>query len=152
SSRWQSLRYKVMRVGGGPETPVILLNTEHGVLLGDEPPFRLRVTDHGFALTFRHEQSLDYGIMERSYILQYSVRGDEVTRITPFALQPEDFLDEWVHMPWAEASRWVAPSRRDELQSWHEKFSGKSSGTNETYGDTEHSRITELTAVHRCPA
>src|SRR5262249_36570650 len=58
SSRWQSLRYKVMRVGGGPETPVILLNTEHGVLLGDEPPFRLRVTDHGFALTFRHEQSL----------------------------------------------------------------------------------------------
>jgi hypothetical protein len=140
TSRWQTLRYKLLRLGDTPDSPRVILNAEHGVLRDREPPFHLSATASGFSLRFWHEQSLDLGIMDRRYVLTYEVNGDRASRIPPFAFRPEDFLDEWIHMPWSEASRWVPSNRRNELQPWHERFGG---GNRACCG--------ELESVRSCP-
>jgi hypothetical protein len=122
TSRWQGLRYKVMRLGASPYEPQFMLRAEHGVLIDRDPIFELTTTADGFKLTFWEEQHLDDGIMVREYVLNYMLQGDRVKRVAPLAVKPEDFLDEWIHLPWSEAAEWVEPSARDEMQNWHERL------------------------------
>jgi len=122
TSRWQGLRYKVMRLGASSYKPQFILRAEHGVLIDRDPIFELMTTADGFKLTLWEEQHLDAGIMEREYVLNYLLQGNSVKRIAPLALKPEDFLDEWLHLPWSEAAEWVEPSARDEMQNWHERL------------------------------
>ena len=61
-------------------------------------------------------------VLVRDHIVRYEVEGDKVTRVPPFAFEPEGFLDEWIDMPWEEASLWVDPSASEELHAWHEKL------------------------------
>ncbi|HJQ22726.1 MAG TPA: hypothetical protein VKA60_02345 [Blastocatellia bacterium] len=122
TSRWQGLRYKVMRIGSSPYEPQFIARAEHGVLIDKAPMFKLTTRVDGFRLSFWEAQSLDGGIMERRYVLNYALTGSGLKRIAPLAFRPEDFLDEWIHLPWAAASEWVEPSRLAELQSWHERL------------------------------
>lgn len=118
-SRWQSVRYKMLRIGASPYAPNVVLSAEHGILRDREPACKLTATANTFRLDFWGLQSLDYGIQERAYILRYSVDGDRVTRIAPLASRPEDFLDEWINLPWEEAARWVDATNREAMQRWH---------------------------------
>jgi hypothetical protein len=122
TSRWQMLRYKVLRVGATPEEPEIIVKAGHGILIDKEPIFRLTTTSDGFKFTFWHEQSLDGGIQERHHVLNYSLRGNNVRRIAPLALRPEDFLDEWIHLPWDEAAQWAEPAKLTEIKAWHKRL------------------------------
>lgn len=131
SSRWQMLRYKILRIGASPYEPNVVLSATHGILTDREPPFKLRATTNGFQLDFWEGQSLDAGIQERAYILRYSVDGDRVIRIAPLASRPEDFLDEWIKLPWEEAVRWVDAPNREAMQRWHQRL--QYTYTEETY-------------------
>ncbi len=71
--------------------------------------------DDWFAVTKGKERKLDGepGVS----IARYQVIGDELTRMQPLALTPEDFLDEWVQLDWSEAVH--SSSQCSDLPKWH---------------------------------
>jgi len=86
------LRYKILRPGPSPDEPRVLLDRHEPLNERFHPPFRLEVDDDWFAVTKGKQRKLDgeAGIS----IARYQVNGDELTRMQPLALTPEDFLDE----------------------------------------------------------
>jgi hypothetical protein len=122
SSNWQSIRYKVLRPGADAEHPRVVMRGEEGIFLGVEPRYALSVKRDGLTLTFTGEQHLDGGLLTRRYIENFTVDETSAKRIAPLAARPEDFLDEWVQLPWSAAARWSEPGARSELKRWHEKL------------------------------
>ncbi len=47
-----------------------------------------------------------------------------MSRIDPVALQPQDFVDEWLTHPWPEMESRSAGASRDKLEKWHNFLSG----------------------------
>ena len=109
------LRYKILRPGQSPDEPRILLDRRETVNEKFEPLFRLELQDDWFAITRGKDRKLDGnpGVS----IARYQVIGDNATRMQPLALDPEDFLDEWVQLDWNEAAH--SSSQSPELQKWH---------------------------------
>jgi hypothetical protein len=87
-----------------------------------DEPVRLAVGARGFTLADIGDQSLDGGILERVNVHRYSVAGDRVTRVPPIAVLPQDFVDEWIGVPWEEARRWSSASAMDRLRFWHARL------------------------------
>ena len=114
-----SLRYKILRAGRSPDEPRILLDRRESLNEKFQPPFRLEVDDDWFAVTKGKERKLDGepGVS----IARFQVIGDEMTRIQPLALTPEDFLDEWVQLDWSEAAH--SSSQASDLPMWHSRLS-----------------------------
>jgi hypothetical protein len=119
TSNWQELRYQVERPGLEPSHPNVILTGRESVFLGDETAFALSGGPYGFSLKFRGEHSLDSGIMIRDHIMKYQTEGNQLTRISPVATSVEDFLDEWINMPWQDAVRWSDQSNSADLARWH---------------------------------
>jgi hypothetical protein len=73
-----------------------------------------------FALTWGGSRKLDGepGV----FISRFEIHPDRVLRIPPLALVPEDFLDQWIQLPWNEAKRWVESTKELDLSRWHEKL------------------------------
>jgi hypothetical protein len=122
SSNWQGLHYRVLRPGASPETPRVLLKEERGVHIGVDEPFRLKITSRGFEIHNVGSQGLDSSLLTRVHVQKYQVTGDKVTRVPPFALLPEDFLDEWFSLKWEDAAQWTSDQAKSELEHWHERF------------------------------
>jgi hypothetical protein len=141
SSNWQSLRYKVMRVGQTPDHPQILFSERQSVFLGNDETFKLRVGRKGFQISQIADQSLDSGILTRVHIQKYEVAGNRVSRVPPLGLVPQDFLDEWVQLPWEEATHWVSSKNQDVLQVRHSLL-----------GLEDRKFGTEFDYVQSCPA
>ncbi|HEY0384527.1 MAG TPA: hypothetical protein VGC64_00880, partial [Pyrinomonadaceae bacterium] len=122
NSNWQSIRYKVLRPGNSATQPRVIMSREGEIFLGVEPRYSLSVKENGFTLTFTGALNLDAGLFSRLYVENFMVDERSATRVAPVALRAEDFLDEWIQLPWNEAARWSAPGRRTELKRWHEKL------------------------------
>jgi hypothetical protein len=41
-------------------------------------------------------RSIDTAIHDRAHVLHFKVEGSTVQRADPVALQPQDFVDEWI--------------------------------------------------------
>src|SRR5215472_4758021 len=106
--------------GQSPDEPRILLDRREPLNEEFHPPFRLEVEDDWFALTKGKERKLDGepGVS----ITRYQVIGDQMTRMQPLALMPEDFLDEWVQFDWTEAADFSSES--PDLSKWHSILNG----------------------------
>jgi len=141
SSNWHSLRYKVMRPGRTAEELQTLLAEQQTIFLGNDEDFKLRVNRKGFQISQVSEQLLDFGILTRVHVQKYEVTGNQVSRVPPFAMIPQDFLDEWVQLPWDEASRWTSSKNQADLQEWHSLLK---------YQDREFE--TEFDFVQQCPS
>jgi hypothetical protein len=116
----RDLRYKVLRPGRSADEPVLLLDRREPVIPEFDPPFQLRAERDWFSLTRGKTRKLDGepGIV----IARYEIGETQVTRLQPFALTPEDFIDEWVQLNWADASKWSTPAAQSEIQQWHSKL------------------------------
>lgn len=132
-----NLRYKLMRSGRSPDEPITLLDRRELINRKFDPPFRIRSEEDWFAVTRGKQRKLDgeSGVS----IARYEVIGQQVKRIHPLALTPQDFLDEWVQLSWDEAARWTSEPGRPDLQSWHAKL-------NSLQFDS-----TEMKVVQPCP-
>jgi hypothetical protein len=95
-----------------------VLATQHGFWLSpDEPPVRLTPNELLLELTGNRIDT-----ERRTHVLRYRVAPASAERIDPVALQPHDFVDEWLTRPWNEMeSRSVG---RD-LKKWHEFLHGE---------------------------
>ena len=120
TSAWMELRYRVARPGPAPYQPRILLDRRESVYGPDDCP--VTMMPKGFEIRFYTSQDLDVDTLIRDHTERYEVKGDKVRRVPPFSSPPDGFLDEWLSMPWDEASRWIAPSASAELHKWHEWF------------------------------
>ena len=120
TSNWQSLRFKVLRPGASPDEPKVILSSSQTIFGTD---YKARIERGVVALAFQGDMSLDIDLMIREHSVRYRVQGDRATRVPPLATKPEDFLDEWVALPWDEARRWTAPVA--ELERWHTRLEPK---------------------------
>ncbi len=111
-----------MRPGPSADKSEVLLSEEKGIYLGVDDVYRLSVFTNGFRISQVAAQDLDVGILTRIHVQNYSVIGDRVTRIPPIAVAPQDFLDEWIDLPWQEAARWSSAENLPELQDWHSRL------------------------------
>lgn len=120
TSFWQAIRYKVFRVGSKPYRPKRIMSRKETVYEGNDLVYRLSTESKGFTLSFTGETFASG--TTRQHVARYAVVGDQVRRVAPIALEPQDFLDEWISLPWKEASRWSEPSVRSGLRGWHAKL------------------------------
>jgi hypothetical protein len=136
SGRDDVVRYEVLDPGPKAAEPTVLL-THQEKLVGDfNPPFLLDVHEDWFAITEGKLRRLDRGLGVT--ISRYQVRENQVQRIAPLALTPQDFLDQWVQLPWADASQWSKGPSGDALKEWHSELSGLLPDS------------TEIRSVHLC--
>jgi hypothetical protein len=142
-SNWQALRYKVMRPGDSFDHPQTLLSRQEEIYVGRGESFKLSVSGDGFQISQWGSQSLDADILTRVHVHKFTVAGSQVSRVRPLALLPQDFLDEWVELPWEEASHWVASTNPSSLQGWQSRLKQNHSGNTRF--------TTEYDFVQPCP-
>jgi hypothetical protein len=114
-SSWNMLAYDLYRLSGSSVKKIFA--GEHEIWFGGgEPIVRLSPDDLRIEL---RDRSIDAAVHSRTHVLHYRVGLKEVERIDPVALQPQDFVDEWLTRPWAEMESRTAASARDRLKKSH---------------------------------
>jgi hypothetical protein len=122
SSNWQAIRYRLERPGSSPSNPAVIASGEGTTFLQDGAAFALVAAVDSARLEYYGEFRNDGGRLARTHVLSYLVRGDQVTRVAPIALSPEDFVDEWMTLPWEAAAEWVSKSNIENIKLWHENL------------------------------
>jgi hypothetical protein len=115
------LYFKVLRPGVNADKPDVLLTRRDKIHPQFAPAFQVDVETDWFAITEGKIRRLDGepGVS----ILRYELSGNQVQRIAPLAVLPEDFLDQWVQSSWNDAKKWTKESPETTLQDWHTKLS-----------------------------
>jgi hypothetical protein len=122
-SSWNGLSYDLYRLGANSEAAVPIFSGEHGIWFGAEHPCQARLAPHELLMELR-DRSIDAGIHNRTHVLRYEIKPDFVERVDPVALQPQDFVDEWLSRPWSEMESRSSAAGREKLQQWHDFLSG----------------------------
>jgi hypothetical protein len=122
-STWNMLAYDLFRLSAGAPEAVPILSGEHGIWFGAEHPYQVRLELNDLLMEIR-DRSIDPVIHNRAHILHYKVEDTAVTRIDPVALQPQDFVDEWLNQPWEVMESRSAAAEDGKLKLWHEFLSG----------------------------
>lgn len=120
TSNWQEIRYRAERAGKDPASPVIIAGGKDIIFLGDSPPCSITTTPDSLCLEYNGEFHNDTGRMVRRHVLAFHVAGNRAERVAPVADRPEEFVDEWMSMPWELASKWSARDNIGALKTWHE--------------------------------
>jgi len=128
------LRYKALRPTRNPNQPEVIVAQREILGGASEMSYRLDVQSDWFAITERKPRKLD--AVPGVVILRYQVNGNQAQRIHPLAVMTENFLDQWVQLPWDEAKRWTKP---------HASLEGLHSKLNKLLPDSA-----EIQSVHRC--
>jgi hypothetical protein len=151
-SVWQDLRVTVLRVGGRPETPIVLASRELNYCLDDAYYFSIRAGGFGLIyLTSAVDPELA-GYRGVHY-LEYAVGTDRALRVKEVTIDPSVEIRRWEAKDWPAASRSVDASAAGDLREWHQRFQrerwacdpGDISLSHRTDGDHE-----QLLAVAGC--
>jgi hypothetical protein len=121
-SNWETLSYDLFRLSATASTAIPILSGTHGIFLGDMS-YQLRLAPDDLLIEVR-DRSIDAGIHNRAHVLHFQTTGSTAERVDPVALQPQDFVDEWLTRPWSEMESRSAESGRDKLKKWHEFLAG----------------------------
>lgn len=119
-SNWQALYARIWRVGTGTSSSARpLLDREEGIFLGGERPVAGSVGSHDVLFEFT-DRSIDLDSFSRAVVRHFKVQDDgKVVRIGPVALNPRDFVDEWLVRPWSESGEWLDGKDIKSLEHWH---------------------------------
>jgi hypothetical protein len=114
ASIWNGMAYDVFRLTAEPERAVPVLSGDQGFWLDqDDPVVRLRSDEFLLELIYAN-----IALAPRAHVLRYRVGSEGAERIDPVALQPQDFVDEWLTRPWEEMASRSDPSN-PKLKKWH---------------------------------
>ena len=122
SSVWRRIRLRVLQPSGIPDHPEVLLSRGDEAKLPDENGYSLLAGGDSFTLTYNGSMILDGGIDFRKHVARYRVTESGVTRVPPLALLPQDFVDEWIQLPWSQASVWNRSADVARIQDWHDRI------------------------------
>jgi hypothetical protein len=115
-SCWNGIGYTLFRLGPGTAPATILQSGDRGIYYCHDWNIRLKPDDFLLELPGR---SIDVGILIRTHVLHYRVGKDGAVRTDPVALQPQDFVDEWLTRPWDEMASRSSASNLEQLEKWH---------------------------------
>lgn len=119
ASTWMGMRYSVFRISKDLTTPI--LSGEHGFWMGNDDDGLIFALKPDELIVELLDQSIDTLIHNRTQIHRFSfVDGEK--RIEPVALQPQDFVEEWLTQPWSEVGALSSPN----TQKWHAKLTSGS--------------------------
>ncbi len=116
-STWSLLSYDLFRLPSGRK----ILAGEHSFWWGGGEPVQVRLSASELLMEIR-DRSIDGDIHSRAHILHLDTSGEEVRRLNPVALKPQDFVDEWLIAPWTEMESRSAPDTS--LKQWHDFLHG----------------------------
>ncbi len=120
-SFWQAIYIHLWRASPTNPTPGPLLNMTDTLYMGNDPAVAEGSVTQNDALIEYQGNSIDGGVFIRPHVFHYLVRdGDKLERIAPVALNPKDFVDEWLTRPWAESAQWTDSSgNTSSLGKWY---------------------------------
>jgi hypothetical protein len=113
ASVWNGLGYKLFYVSPGPEPAELLFSSSHSFVLDQDVNVRLTAQD----LLIELAAEAMFPGYRRTYVLHYSIGPQGVERVDPVALQPQDFVHEWLTRPWEEMQSRSGAS--DTFVKWH---------------------------------
>jgi hypothetical protein len=120
SSMWQAIRFQVLRPGVAPYAPRILLDQNDTIYLGmDEGP-NLALEKDRFRLSW-FGGSIAPDVLIRVHVAEFEIGGYSAVRIPPYAVSAQDFIDEWLTLPWEEAEHWTR-GKLGEVKYWHDRL------------------------------
>jgi hypothetical protein len=122
-SNWNMLSYDLFRVSAAANTSMPILAGEHEIWLGEEDAYQVRLDPDELLMQVR-ARSIDTGIHNRLHVLHFNAAKTTAERVDPVALQPQDFVDEWITRPWSEMESRSVRSGRERLEKWHEFLGG----------------------------
>lgn len=131
TSNWHGIAFRVLRAGGSPDSPEVLLRGHDGIYLGVDEPVKTRTSAIGFDIVFEGSQSLDAGVLVRPHIRRYRLHDGKFLRVAPAAFSAEGFLDEWLRMPWDEARQWTDKQAMPSARVVHDFFGRVPKGDDE---------------------
>jgi hypothetical protein len=109
SSNWNLLSIHLWRASESTPTPRALIDKQESLFTGDDSIASARLLQHDLLIEFRG-RSVDSGTLIRSHIEHYLIgEGDKLERVAPVALNPSDFVEEWLTSGWSDSGRWVDP-------------------------------------------
>jgi len=120
-SSWNRLDYDWHRLAKGAKRAISVLQDQHYIWFSGNPAYHVRLTGDELLIELL-DRSIDVEVHHRTHVLHYRATGGSAERIDPVALQPQDFVDEWLTRPWSEMeSRSVGGNV---LEKWHEDIGG----------------------------
>lgn len=121
-SNWQQAELRVFRIE--PDGKVRRLGQrDETIFLGVDSPMALMAPD-AHHLAFRlHAGSNDPVRHHFSRIIHLRIDPAAITRVPPYADTPLDLVDEWLSLPWSEASSLAEPAARASLKPAHAHLS-----------------------------
>ncbi len=131
TSNWHELHTRLWRAARATQKPRPILDREDELYIGYDFVAAARLTKDRLLVQFTGG-SIDGDVLIRTHVLHYAIgANDRLSRISPVALNPGDFVEEWATSPWTEASKWLAPgANRRALARLHaSNFSGEFDGT-----------------------
>jgi hypothetical protein len=121
SSLWRGLHYHVLEPGPHPSRPRRLLQKEASARHDSGEPGFIETTRTGFTIRFYSWHNLATEVI-RTHVRRYERRGARFVRVQPFAAEPRDLADEWLSLPWSQASRLTHPTARARLAAVHARL------------------------------
>ena len=122
-SSWNMLSYDLFRLSATANVAVPILGREQGIWFGAYRPYQVRLDPAELLMEVR-DRSIDGRIHNRPHVLHFNAAGSTAERIDPVALQPDDFVDEWLTSQWSEMESRSAEGGRGKLKKWHEFLAG----------------------------
>ncbi len=121
-SNWQQAELRVFRVGSEGRVRK-LGQRDETVFLGVDNPMVLMAPD-SHHLAFRVCSGSNDPVRHHfSRIIHLRIDPAAIKRVPPYADTPLDLVDEWLSLPWGEASSLVEPSARTRLKPAHAHLS-----------------------------
>ncbi len=110
-SVWNGLKYRLWRIDANTDKAVELLSDKHSFMTDEDSHVKLTAEELLLELT---AGDMVPGF-RRTYVLRYNIGPESVHRIDPVALQPQDFVHEWLIRPWSEMQSRSSPA----VAKWH---------------------------------
>lgn len=122
---WGAVRYRLWRVHDGALAPSPLLSRQDGFWIGNDQFIDGQLLPDDLLVEYRN-RSVDDGVHNRTFISHFRIGGDDkVQRVAPVALNPRDFVDEWMTQPWQDASVWTGSRFSARIHDEHQRIPNK---------------------------
>jgi hypothetical protein len=127
TSCWQGLFIDTVQPNElGMQSPMFH-DEEYGYICDDVPPYLRSVSTDGFQIQFSIN-SIDESQLSSISLMNYKVDDEDVIRVQPVALNPVNFVDEWIRRTWRDAQGSSSPGNMAKLQNDHSKLHSQGMG------------------------
>ena len=123
SSNWQSLYTRLWRASPTNVSPRPLIDATDTIYMGYDETAGGRIDKNDVLIEYLG-RSVDGDVLVRPHMRHYLVSdNDTILRIAPVALNPRDFVDEWLTQSRTGSAEWLDESaKQSTMRKWHHAF------------------------------